>query len=345
MSEISSGDLVAAAKRLLEAPVRDASINARFVEAGTDVVLLTDDRSRRIGDALETAARDLGATPVRVVLERPQERPLKVLPPEARAVLPRAPAVVFAASAPSAERSMREQLASVVRACNARHARLPDVSETAFVHGLGVDHRAVVELGKSVAHTVEGARAIEVESDAGTKLRMTVTPGGWVERLGEIVAGATIGFPTGGLFTSPESVDGVFVADACLGEFFGAREGLLSEKPVTFEIEKGRVVNVRCPRRAGLEAEIKALLGFAENSNRIGLVVLGVNVGVTAPTGDVCVDQYLPGLHLGLGDPGGKSTVAAWKARTAFAACQSSSRVSVDGVALDLRWAGRAQRS
>jgi len=108
---------------------------------------------------------------------------------------------------------------------------------------------------------------------------------------------------------------------------------------VRFEIAGGRVTSVHAPLAPALESDLRALLAFAENSNRVGLVVLGVNAGVEGPTGDASVDQCLPGLHLGIGDPGGKSTAVAWKARTAFAACQTSSRVLVDDrVVFDGGW-------
>lgn len=333
MPEITAEVLLHAATILLAAPVRGAPASARFVERGRDLVIFIDSASQRIGAALELAARRAEASAMVVVLDRPQDRPLRALPPEARAALAQADCAIFAASASNAERSMREQLAAVVKARGMRYARLPDITETAFVCSLRLDYREVGEAGRAMVERVSGARLLEVESPAGTALRIGVTPGAWVERLGEVVPGSTVDFPAGALFTSPESVDGTFVADASMGEFFGLREGLLAAAPVRFEIKGGRVEAVHAPQSGSLEADIRALLRFAENSNRIGLVVLGVNAGIEGPSGDASVDQHLPGLHLGLGDPGGKSTAVAWKARTAFAACQASSRVVVDGAA------------
>jgi hypothetical protein len=73
------------------------------------------------------------------------------------------------------------------------------------------------------------------------------------------------------------------------------------------------------------------MLGVAPNSDRVGLVILGVNAGVGEPTGCVTADQHRPGLHLVFGDPLPKLTAAAWSARTSFAACQARSTVRVDG--------------
>jgi hypothetical protein len=76
------------------------------------------------------------------------------------------------------------------------------------------------------------------------------------------------------------------------------------------------------------------MLHVAPYSDHVGLVVIGVNGGVTEATGDVSVDQNRPGLHLVFGDPMGKHTGATWTARTSFAACQVRGTVRVDGVVI-----------
>ncbi len=333
MPETTAAALLDAARILLGAPVRGAHEDARFVEAGSELVVLTDPGRCLIGEAIALAAREVQARATVVILDR-QDRPLRTLPPEARAALASSSAAVFVAAAPAGERSLREQISAIVKAREMRYARLPDVSEAAFVNGLRLDHRQVLTIGRALEARAERGSVLEVTSAAGTSLRIEVTPQAWVERLGEIVPGGTVGFPAGALYTSPERIEGTFVADASLGEFFGLREGVLEAKPVRFEIRGGRVTAVHAPHCPALESDVRALLAFAENSNRVGLVVLGVNPGIERPSGDAGVDQCLPGLHLGLGDPGGKSTAVAWKARTAFAACQKGSRVLVDGQVL-----------
>jgi hypothetical protein len=54
---------------------------------------------------------------------------------------------------------------------------------------------------------------------------------------------------------------------------------------------------------------------------------VGVNVGMSEPTGEAIADQNLPGLHLAIGDPAARVTGATWSARTSFAACQARSTV------------------
>src|SRR5262245_57196101 len=115
MSEISEEDLLRAAKILLGAPVRGPEPSARFVERGTELAIVTDATARRIGDALHAAATQLGASATMLILDRPQDKPLKVLPPAVRSILSSTQAAIFAAKAPNGERSLREQLAAVVQ--------------------------------------------------------------------------------------------------------------------------------------------------------------------------------------------------------------------------------------
>jgi leucyl aminopeptidase (aminopeptidase T) len=197
---------------------------------------------------------------------------------------------------------------------------------------MGIEYDDVIAAGKSLVARLRAGRVIECTSAAGTALRISMPEKGtWIERLGELVPGKRIAFPAGALFASPLDVRGTFVADASVGEFFGAREGLLSKQPVTFTIAGGRVVRVDAARSTELHGNIQAMLRMSENSDRVGLVSIGVNAGVSAPTGEAVVDQTLASLHLFIGDPAGKATGASWSARSSFPVCQAFATVTVDG--------------
>ena len=226
---------------------------------------------------------------------------------------------------------MRDQLQHVVGACRIRHAHLPGISPAAFAAGLAVDHAEIAESGNALLHLLEVGREITCTSPEGTNL--VVHPGArrWIPRFGRVEPGESVSFPTGSLCVAPESVRGCFAASASLGEFFGARERLLRE-PILFDIEEGSVVRVRCSGSPELVRDVEAMLAVAPNSERVGLVILGLNPGARDPIGAASVDQHRPGLHLVFGDPQSKLTGVAWSARTTFAACQAQSSVQVDGV-------------
>lgn len=306
---------------------------------GERFVVVGDAESQPMLAALEAAGRDTGADVAALRLDQLRsystnhsgERPHKVLPDGVRRAMLSAQASAFVASAPHGESSMREQLLHVVAACKGRHAHMPGISPIAFATGLVMSFTELAERGRGVERRLEVAQEIISESAAGTKLVVrTATNRRWVARLGGVRPGESVTLPAGSIATCPETISGTFAATASLGEYFGAREGLLSE-PVIFEIVDGRVMNVIAPNAPHLVRDIENMLHVAPNSDHVGLVVIGVNAGISEATGDVSVDQNLPGLHLVFGDPMAKLTGATWSARTSFAACQATSTVRIDG--------------
>lgn len=324
-------DLTRAATVLVETGLR--------VSAGERFVVVGDAATVPILAALEHAGRNAGAEVATLRLDELRsystnhsgERPHKVLPDAVRRAMLSAQASVFVASAPRGESSMRDQLQHIVGACRIRHAHLPGVTPAAFAAGLAADLTEVASSGAALLHLLEVGREITSTSAEGTNL--VVHPGArrWIARVGKVAPGESVLFPTGSLSVAPESVRGCFAATASLGEFFGARERLLRE-PILFDIDDGVVKGVRCSGNAELVRDVEAMLAVAPNSERVGLVILGLNPGAREPTGAVAVDQHRPGLHLVFGDPQAKLTGAGWSARTSFAACQAESLVRVDGV-------------
>jgi leucyl aminopeptidase (aminopeptidase T) len=313
--------------------------SALHVKQDERFVVVCDAESQAIGAALAAAGESAGALVTVARLDqlpsadsqKAGDRPHKVLPDALRRALLAAQASVFVASQPHQELGMREQLLHIVSACNVRHAQLPALTQRAFAAGMRLDYDKVETWGRGVARLLELARAVDADSAAGTKLRAVFPPDArWNAQLGTITPGRFALFPAGALLAPPESVEGVFVANASLGEFFGAREGLLLERPVKLTIQGGRVTRVEAPHSPALLRDLETMLAVAPNSDRVGLVAIGANVGIGAPTGDANVDVNLPSLHLIIGDPAGRANVA-WTARTSFAACSAGTRVAVDG--------------
>jgi leucyl aminopeptidase (aminopeptidase T) len=310
--------------------------SALKVRPGERVVIVEDEGSLPLGDAIAGEVETGGGWVKRARLDRlasagGSSRPHKLVPDLLLLALHDADASAFVASALPAELTMRQALLHVTRQRGLRHAHMPGIALGAFVAGMRLDYAQVERLGLRLLRRLSGARSILAESPAGTSLRVELAPDSkWFAQLGVLTPGRWGNFPAGAIYTSPASASGVFVADASLGEFFGAREGVLRANPVRILIDAGRVVGVES-RSAQLKRDIEAMLVISPNSDRIGLVSLGVNPGLDSPVGDALVDQNMPGLHIGIGDPAARTTGANWSATTCFAACEAASRVVVDG--------------
>jgi aminopeptidase len=318
---------------------------ALLVKPGENLVVVCDAESAVVGQAIARAGEAKGA---RVTVSRLDqmrsiasnhsgERPHRVLPDALRRAMRVAQSSVFVASAPPLELMMREELFHLVQGNSIRHAYMPNVTSRSFVQSMALDYDRVCLWGRRMQARLDVARRLSVSSPAGTNLELSFNaPSSWVSQLGEIVPGKCVALPAGVLYGVPASIDGVFVANASVGEFFGARHGLLASTPIRFTIEGGRVVSAEAPAAEELERDVRSMLEFAPNSDRIGVVAVGVNMGIVSPTGNSAIDEKTPGLHLIVGSPTGRHPGASvpWSARTSFSACQASARVAVDGEVL-----------
>jgi len=100
--------------------------------------------------------------------------------------------------------------------------------------------------------------------------------------------------------------------------------------PVRFEIEQGVCREVRCDDRA-LARELMDFMRRETSLARLGLVMIGTNIGIHAATGEVTSDKNLPGVHLGFGATYPEQTGATWSARAQITAATSTSDVDLDG--------------
>lgn len=323
LSRVRVDELDTAARRMIGTALR--------LQPGQKLVILSDRATSRLGDAVARAGFGAGGRVVMIWLDEEGERPMQALPETVVRELELADASVFVASAPHAELMMRQHLLHLVNTLSLRHAHMPGISTLAFARGMRVDYDEVAKRGRRLLAPLQRARSIAVSSPAGTLLRVYLAPSTeWFPQLGEIPFGRWGNLPAGALFATPESVHGTFVADASLGEYFGRYQEGLAQTPVRFTIQEGRVTQVSTTEM-DLKRDVETILAFGPNSDRIGLVAVGVNYGIREPSGEAIVDQNVPGLHICIGDPAARVTGASWGARTSFAACQARATVSIDG--------------
>lgn len=305
------------------------------LSAGQELVVISDHAVPAVPEAIARVARNLGCHVIWFRLAEHGVRPFKLLPDALQSALASAHASVFVASAPHNELGMRQHLLHLVKQHGLKHAHMPSISSLAFSRGLRLDYREVERAGRHMLDKLGSVRRLQITSSAGTNLEVLLPPKArWFPQLGVLEPGRWGNLPAGALYTNPEHVSGRFVANASVGEYFGARHGLLGETPVHLVLEQGRVTRLTCAAAPELQRDIVRMLACSENSARVGLICIGVNPSIHTATGEALVDQNLPGLHLSIGDPAAKVTGAGWSAPTAFAACQAYSSVLGEGVPL-----------
>jgi aminopeptidase len=182
--------------------------------------------------------------------------------------------------------------------------------------GMRADYRLVDQLSQRLCERMTRASRLRVETAGGTRLTATFDPAlTWVKTSGLINRRYWSNLPAGEVFTTPLSVDGVFVCDGTAGDYFGPKYGELLASPLTLEIAAGRLRSAHSARK-DLEAEFWHYCHTDEHSDRVGEIAFGTNLALEEMIGNLLQDEKIPGVHLAFGDPYGSQTGARWKSRT-----------------------------
>jgi leucyl aminopeptidase (aminopeptidase T) len=319
-------DLVNAARRILE--------GALGIVPGERVVILGDQERMDLATALVDVTHTIGATAEIVDLASLGSRPLRRLPEKLEETLRAAQATVFLARIEDGEQAMRGELQQFVRVSSLRHAHMIGATRKSLIAGFSVDPSRILDATRAVRMRLRPDSKLRLRSAAGSDLEVKLDPNHrWAEHVGVIRPGRAESLPAGELVTTPADVHGTFVADASVGGEAGAAAGLLEKAPVRFEIEAGVCKTVRSPDR-GLQRSIEEFLRREHNLDRVGLVILGTNVGIVRAVGEAVCDQNVPGLHLAFGCPISDQTGASWSTRTQLTVTGASADVDLDGVPL-----------
>ena len=319
-------DLASAARRVIESSLG--------VVAGDRVLIVVDGLRELLGATLAEMARTVGADAEVVVLERMARRPVRNLPEQLRAELSRSQASVLLIGFEEGELQMRVEYVKLVTELRLRHAHMIGVGRRTMLAGFSVDPQRILDATRAVRARLRPDSVLHLRSPFGSDLEVKLGPQcRWQERVGIVRPGRWENLPGGELFTCPADVNGVFVADASMGGPVGGTAGTLSRSPVKVEIKAGACRAVHCIDR-GLATAVEGFLRAERNAVKVGMVVLGTNVGMREPTGEVVSDQNLPGLHLAFGATLADQTGASWDAPTQLSMAASQADVDLDGAPL-----------
>src|SRR5207237_1905595 len=157
-------------------------------------------------------------------------------------------------------------------------ADMVGVTSQIMRQGMRADYRLVDRLRQRLCERMAHARHLRVESPCGTSLTATFDPDlAWVKTSGLINRRYWSNLPAGEVFTTPASVDGVFVCDGTAGDYFGPKYGDLRETPLTLAIAEGRLQGAHCARK-DLEREVWDYCHTDARSDRVGEIAFGPNI-------------------------------------------------------------------
>jgi leucyl aminopeptidase (aminopeptidase T) len=286
------------------------------VQRGERVALIADEASREVAASLEHALDAAGADRRCLLIESVTTRPMITAPAEVLDALEQADAGILCVHPREGELSARMEIVGVVERKRMRYAHMIGVTPRIMREGMRADYRQVDRLSQQLCHWMRTATALRVRTEAGTNFTASFDPAlVWVKTSGIINPRYWSNLPAGEVFTTPASVDGTFVCDGTAGDYFNSKYGILEDTPLVLEIRGGRLVSASCTR-SDLERDFWTYCHTDANSDRVGELAFGTNLGLREMIGILLQDEKVPGVHLAFGDPYGSQTHADWSSRT-----------------------------
>jgi leucyl aminopeptidase (aminopeptidase T) len=286
------------------------------IQRGERVALIADEASRDVAGSLEQALGDAGAVADCLLVESAAARPMREAPAPVLDLLSRADAGILCLQPREGELTARMAIVAAVERRRIRYAHMVGVTPRIMQEGMRADYRQVDRLSQQLCERMPHATRLTVKTPGGTSFVARFDPTlAWVKTSGLINPRYWSNLPAGEVFTTPASVDGTFVCDGTAGDYFNAKYGSLERTPLTLEIAAGRLVAAHCDR-TDLQQDFWTYCHTDANSDRVGELAFGTNLGLRDMIGVLLQDEKVPGVHIAFGDPYGSQTHADWASRT-----------------------------
>lgn len=286
------------------------------VQAGERVALIADEVSKPVAASIAAALAEQHAESTEFLLEDFGPRPMREAPEAILEALETADVGVMCMTPQPGELCARMAIVKVVERRQIRYAHMVGVTPEIMQQGMRADYRMVDRLSDKLRERMLRAETLTVRTEAGTQIDAHFDRGlDWVKTSGLISRRYWSNLPAGEVFTTPATVDGTFVCDATAGDHFNGKYGDLQATPLVLTIKGARLVGAECARK-DLEQEFWEYCHTDENSDRVGELAFGTNLGLSEMIGILLQDEKFPGVHLAFGDPYGSQTHADWKSKT-----------------------------
>src|SRR3982075_2556875 len=295
---------------------RNAVETCLGVRPGEHVALIADEASRAVAASISAAMDTVHAKCTNLLLEDFGPRPIKLAPAAVLDALETADVGVLCMNPQPGELTARMAIVKVVERRQIRYAHMVGVTPEIMQQGMRADYRMVDRLSDKLRERMLRAETLTVKTEAGTEFAAHFDRGlDWVKTSGLISPRYWSNLPAGEVFTTPATVDGTFVCDATAGDHFNGKYGDLQSTPLVLEIKEPRLVHAECARK-DLQEEFWEYCHTDKNSDRVGELAFGTNLGLSQMIGVLLQDEKFPGVHLAFGDPYGSQTHADWVSKT-----------------------------
>lgn len=288
------------------------------------VLIITDQDTLEVGNALIEAANILAKQTRMLRIEDYTKRPAKKLP--RRLVMDieyfKPTVAIYAAQGKPGELPLfRKPLIEIFEDNpKCKYAHMIAITKELMEDGLNKDYDRVYKVTHKVKDIVEKAYKIKVTDKHGTNFTAEFDKKiRWVAGDGRIRYEEWTNLPSGETFTSPKTANGKFVG-WILTDYFSEKYGPLKQ-PLTVYVKDGYITQIRTPKDASdkleqIKEEFKEYVTENKNGDRVGEFGIGTLVGLEKLVGNALQDEKFPGVHIAFGHTYPKKTGQTWDAPT-----------------------------
>jgi aminopeptidase len=261
------------------------------VKSGEEVLVIVDDGTRPIGEALRAGASETGADAVLAMMDERATDGTE--PPRVVAAALETCEVFIAPTSRSLSHTTARKRASDR---GARGATMPGVTEEMLARVMAVDFESMARRSKAVAAILDEGGSARVTCPLGSDITLDLTGRSGLSDDGDLTAEGAFGnLPCGEGFIAPLSGEGQIVASslAPLG---------LTDEPARLAVRDGRIVAAD----GGLGPEyLRRLQAHGELGTNLAELGVGTNDSATL-TGNMLEDEKILGtVHIAFGASAG----------------------------------------
>ena len=254
---------------------QNAMIHVMNLNKEDAVLVVTDEHTRRIGEAFYNAAKGYGSSAQLYMLPE-KERPLSEIPVEMIDLADRKTIVINAFKGMGEETTFRVKWVKKILATKSiRLGHGPGITKSMLIKGpMNINYEKMEKTADKMIKNLENAKLAHISAPGGTDILVYIEDRGFSMDVKITKDPYLANLPCGEIWCGPieSKGDGIIVCDGSIGDVGKVR------KPLKITVKNGKIVNIKSDNRKLVE-EIERLINVDEEARIIGELGIGLNPG------------------------------------------------------------------
>ena len=275
-----------------------AMIHVLKLDKEDDVLIITDEHTKRLGEAFYTAAIEYGSTAYLYFLPE-NNRPLLEIPSDLSSLIEGKTIVLNVFKGMAEETPFRIKLIDcILTTKSARVGHCPGITKSMMIEGpMNIDYSEMVTAANKLINSFKNAKQVHITAPGGTDILLCIEDRGFSTDTQLIDKSHIANLPCGEVWCGPVETmgDGLIVCDGSIGDIGNVN------KPLKIFLEKGKVIKIES-EDIQLVEDIEKLINVDEEAKILGELGIGLNPGAKL-TGNLLEDEKaLKTAHIAFGN-------------------------------------------